>query len=269
MSLRFCEIPEIDFATPIALSHLIALHWREIKSRSESTTDDSVLFTAVHQKEKAYIVQSLQDKIFLIKDSLGYPIKIEIPGGRRKQHGNYHIFDRKDWKESKHPENLLGLKWPPTTNRTTSRSWATWHHNFEIRRKSPTTAGVYAQKCIPAGHPIGEFVGVLTPNFEFCPYKAGAQRTAPTSPKGTSKAELMQHCVAIPVGKMKQGIGEKRKTATCLLNNYTYGNFTRFIQHSCHGNVARSVARCGGVRVSAFYSTRPIAEGEEITEDWG
>ena len=173
------------------------------------------------------------------------------------------------------PSDMLGLKLPSRSADCDCdvRAWhncqSTWHHDFEIRRKSPTTAGVYAQKYIPAGRPIGEFVGVLTLNFEFCPYKAGAQRTAPTSPKGTSKAELMQHCVAIPIGKMKQGIGEKRKTATCLVDNYTYGNFTRFIQHSCHGNVARSVAWCGGVRASAFYSTRPIAKGEEITEDFG
>ena len=115
MSVRFCEIPEIDFASPLALSHLIALHWREIKSRSENTTDDPVLFTAVHKQEKHYIVQSLQEKIFLIKDSLVYPIKIEIPGDRRKQHGNYHIFDCKDWKEVKHPGNLLRSTWPPTS----------------------------------------------------------------------------------------------------------------------------------------------------------
>jgi hypothetical protein len=101
---------------------------------------------------------------------------------------------------------------------------------------------------------MGELIGVLKPDREYW------GQTSPATIR--SMAEVYRHRVPIEIGIQRQEI-------SCYVDYYRYGNFTRFVRHSCKPNAEWTQCRVGDMRMMCLFSTRVINEGAEVTVSFG
>ncbi|KAF2646585.1 hypothetical protein P280DRAFT_464787 [Massarina eburnea CBS 473.64] len=146
--------------------------------------------------------------------------------------------------------------------------------------------GLFTKEYIPANRPVGEFIGVLKPDLSYYDEDVLARQDKLDLPESQmSEAEELQHTLDLPIGwlpvdKVDEDVSMPDanaeadseppcKAVYCRIDNYGYGNYTRFIQHSCVPNLELRTVRYGNVRMTVFFATRAVWPGEQLTRDLG
>ncbi|KAJ4352288.1 vacuolar membrane-associated protein iml1 [Didymosphaeria variabile] len=187
------------------------------------------------------------------------------------------------WAEIKKPTYHIG-KWPPTSvedilgspakeeecgvcDKDTSacdcdcdyQQWSAqmqifWIENIRISLTPSKGYGVFARSDFKANQVLGEYTGELVPIDK------------------TRSDEETQYLANINIGKAS--LTQKGTLACrqpyCCIDAASKGSVFRFLNHSCDHNAALILGRIGmSRRVMMIQTTKPIAEGEEITIDYG
>ncbi|KAF2647816.1 SET domain-containing protein [Lophiostoma macrostomum CBS 122681] len=130
-----------------------------------------------------------------------------------------------------------------------------WHKRFKLcATADKSEVYVVSRKYVRKERPMAEFLGVLKPNYDLW------GQVSPATNR--SDAEVNRHRIQAPMGS--QGEAE-----LCFIDSYRYGNFTRFIRHSCKPNADWHDVRYGDMRMKVLFSNRVIEEKEEVTVDFG
>lgn len=139
------------------------------------------------------------------------------------------------------------------------RAWSSamqlfWMENIHISLTPGKGYGILARRDFTVKQVHGECNGELVPIDE------------------AKSNEETQYAATIPIGKAKvttKGTLASRQPECCI-DATRKGSVFRFLNHSCDANCALQVARVGMKRrVLMAVATRRIADGEEITIDYG
>ncbi|KAF2113799.1 hypothetical protein BDV96DRAFT_662065 [Lophiotrema nucula] len=141
-----------------------------------------------------------------------------------------------------------------------------WYERFELRNIDSNTVGVFALRYLPADHVVGETVGILLPDeSEFSVPGETERLSSLTETSFESIADEIKHRWPITLGRPN----DPSTAIFAYIENYVFGNFTRFVRHSCNPNAQRKECRLGNRRMNVLISIRAIAKDEEVTEDLG
>lgn len=117
-------------------------------------------------------------------------------------------------------------------------SWPTVRKLYMFPEKG---IGVITQRTWQSGDYLGDYVGEIRPYNDH---------------------ENNSYCLAVSINA-----SSSRRIA--MIDAKTYGNWTRFVNHSCRANLTFKEANVGGYRIYALVALRDIEVGEELTIDYG
>ncbi|KAF6219469.1 hypothetical protein HO133_003936 [Letharia lupina] len=118
----------------------------------------------------------------------------------------------------------------------------TWHPLTELRAYGPKGVGVRALERIPTGAILGEYVGEVHP---------AAYAVDPTYVLDFSEP------------------GRRTDEVVATINAGRFGNWTRFVNHSCEASTRFASVTLGGRHRTVVQAVRDIEVFEELTVDYG
>jgi hypothetical protein len=206
------------------------------------------------------VVTNMQRLLVQQRPTSGRQIWIPFSAALASDYWYDNVFEgRKPEDIGNGPCNCSGLPHWRTTQ-------ADWHKLFEIRAtQDMNDVYVVTTKYTQFNRPLGELIGVLKPDLTFW------RQQSPATPR--SQADLVRHRRNIVIGwrnerRLRQDGGTVRNIE-CLVDNHKYGNWTRFIRHSCSPNAEWQECRYGDTRMYVLVSLRVIAAEEEIRINHG